>query len=191
MPSPAERPLLFLDVDGPLIPFGADAYPTYQPGDDSNPLLARLDPALGSRLTALPCDLVWATTWMTEANDCVAPRIGLPPLPVVSWPDEPDEEEQDTRNGLHWKTRALARWAAGRAFAWVDDEITDADRSWVAAHHPGRALLHRVDPREGLTDADFAVLGEWLSGRRAARSSRSPGRGRWSSPRSWTSARRP
>ncbi|WP_405731552.1 HAD domain-containing protein [Streptomyces sp. NBC_01537] len=162
MPSPAQRSLLFLDVDGPLIPFGADAYPVYQTGDDSNPLLTRLNPALGALLTALPCDLVWATTWMTEANDCVAPRIGLPPLPVVGRPEEPDEEERDTRNGLHWKTRALVRWAAGRTFAWVDDEITDADRSWVAAHHPGRALLHRVDPRQGLTDADFAVLGEWL-----------------------------
>jgi hypothetical protein len=26
-----------------------------------------------------------------------------------------------------------------------------------------QAPLHRVDPREGLTEADFAALGEWLS----------------------------
>ncbi|MEU2660897.1 amidohydrolase family protein, partial [Streptomyces sp. NPDC007325] len=30
---------------------------------------------------------------------------------------------------------------------WIDDELTDRDRAWVAAHHPGRALLLRVDAR--------------------------------------------
>ena len=48
----------------------------------------------------------------------------------------------------------LVDWTAGRPFIWVDDEITDADRSWVTTHHDGRALLHHVDPRHGLTDAD-------------------------------------
>ena len=46
--------------------------------------------------------------------------------------------------------------------AWVDDEITEADREWVAKHHSGRALLHRVDPSHGLTDEDFTVLDGWL-----------------------------
>ncbi|SFE34292.1 hypothetical protein SAMN05216251_102552 [Actinacidiphila alni] len=89
----APRPLLFLDVDGPLIPFGAtreehpDGYPTYVPQEASaNPLLARVDPALGRKLLALPCDLVWATTWEDEANECIAPLLGLPQLPVVTWP---------------------------------------------------------------------------------------------------------
>jgi hypothetical protein len=161
---------LFLDVDGPLIPFGAtlqqlpDGYPTYRTspeprGADANPLLARINPEHGPRLAALPCDLVWATTWMSDANECIAPRIGLPELPVVIWPEPSDEDEWD---GLHWKTRALLDWADGRSFAWVDDEIADADRAWVAAHHQGRALLLRVDPRQGLTDTDFATLDEWL-----------------------------
>ena len=81
---------------------------------------------------------------------------------MVDWPEPSDQDEQDEREGLHWKTRGLVRWAAGRPFAWVDDEITDTDRAWVAAHHDGRALLHRVDPRRGLTDADFTALGAWL-----------------------------
>ncbi len=167
----ARLPLLFLDVDGPLIPFGAtpaqlpDGYPTYQgygvpPGADANPLLARIDPGIGPRLAALVCELVWATTWMADANECVAPWLGLPQLPVVDWP-EPSEDAERAR--LHWKTRALVHWAAGRSFAWIDDEITDTDQAWVSAHHQGRSLLHRVDPRRGLTDADFAALDAWLA----------------------------
>ncbi|MER6469939.1 HAD domain-containing protein [Streptomyces collinus] len=159
--------LLFLDVDGPLLPFGAAdrAYPVYDrdlagapdPGPAEHPLLHRVDPALGRRLMALGCELVWATTWMDDANASLAPWLGLPPLPVVEWPDE--DEPPDL---LHWKTRPLVAWAAGRPFVWIDDELTEADRAWVAVHHPRPALLHRVDHRYGLTDADFTTVREWL-----------------------------
>ena len=111
MTGSGQRPLLFLDVDGPLIPFGASSgqYPTYLFDLDShaagsNPLLARVDPGHRPRLAALPCDLVWATTWAADSNEWLSPRLGLPQLPMVDWPDF---EEQDGRDRLHWKTRAL------------------------------------------------------------------------------------
>ncbi|WP_328451004.1 hypothetical protein OG780_22900 [Streptomyces sp. NBC_00386] len=164
-----ERPLLFLDVDGPLIPFGPS--PTRpetsdsgsDPGsealpDGGNPLLKRLDPTVGPRLMALGCDLVWATTWTEEANASVGPVIGLPRLPVVEWP----EATEAGPRGLHWKTRPLAERAEGRPFIWVDDEIGTVDRLWVAAQHERPCLLHRVSPSEGLTDTDFATLTNWL-----------------------------
>lgn len=95
------RVVLFLGVDGPLIPFGpsvdgprgASGSPASGSGcaachpAPGNPLLGRLDPAVGPRLLALGCDLVWASTWLDDANEVVAPRIGLPELPVVRWPD--------------------------------------------------------------------------------------------------------
>ncbi|HEY0699096.1 MAG TPA: HAD domain-containing protein [Micromonospora sp.] len=166
--GPADRPLIFLDVDGPLITFAAR--PTSQDGPAGlaaadlpdtfmNPLLDRLRPQDGRMLAGLGCQLVWATTWMADANEVVSPLIGLPDLPVVDWPDSDDEP----RHGLHWKTTSLIRWAAGRPFVWLDDEITDADRSWVAAHHPARALLHRVDPYVGFTGADFSAIRRWLA----------------------------
>ena len=34
-------------------------------------------------------------------------------------------------DGVYWKTPEIMAWADGRPFAWIDDEITDADREWV------------------------------------------------------------
>ncbi|MGW5196475.1 HAD domain-containing protein [Streptomyces spiralis] len=166
MTSAAGRPILFLDVDGPLIPFGSSSSHLQAPVSDSqvsldqgNPLLGRLDPGLGPRLMALGCHLVWASTWAEEANEAVAPCLGLPRLPVVEWPDACAD---DSPHGLHWKTRHLVEWANRRPFIWVDDEISAMDRLWVAAQHPGLSLLHRVDPTKGLVDADFSTLAGWL-----------------------------
>ena len=162
------RPLVFLDVDGPLIPFRARPAQRRDSSSDvaasargasGNPLVDRLDPADGRKLLGLGCQLVWATTWMADANEVISPRLGLPDLPVVEFPDIDDEPVR----GLHWKTMFLTQWAAGRTFVWIDDETTDVDRRWVASHHPGRALVHNVDPFIGLSDADFSSIRRWLA----------------------------
>ncbi|MDX3095832.1 hypothetical protein PV417_14940 [Streptomyces sp. ME19-03-3] len=159
-----ERPLLFLDVDGPLNPYATEptrrpeGYTTLRvpaPAGSARPLRVWLNPAHGEALLGLGFELCWATTWMAEANRWIAPVIGLPELPYVDFGAALFAYRPDL---VHWKTEALVAYAAGRRFAWVDDEQSAADADWVAAHHPGPALLHHVDPRVGLRAPDFAAL---------------------------------
>lgn len=169
------RPLLYLDVDGPLNPYAArperrpDGYTTHRMTPEGwlgrhhpwerhrvRPLRVWLNPGHGDELRELSdvFDLVWATTWGGDANTLISPVLGLPELPVVDWPGMFDESP----DGTFWKTRHVLAHAAGRPFAWVDDELGDADRAYVATRHPGSALLHRVDARHGLRPADFTAL---------------------------------
>jgi hypothetical protein len=164
--SPHPKPILFLDVDGVLIPYGqAETVPDSATvallGPDSDDwMLARIDPAHGPRLLALGCELVWATGWEDQANDDISPRVGLPRLPVVAWSSF---ELGRGSPGLHWKTRDLIAYADGRPFVWVDDELRGPDRDWVAWHHPGPALLHAINSHVGLTQADIGSITEWLA----------------------------
>ncbi|MET7701804.1 hypothetical protein [Streptomyces sp. NPDC005485] len=162
------RPLLFLDVDGPLNPYAArpsrrpEGYTTIRasvhPGE--RPLRVWLHPGHGRSLLALGFDLCWATTWMDAANRWIAPVVGLPELPYVDFTGALFVERPD---GVHWKTERIVAYAEGRAFAWVDDEQGPADDTYVAAHHAGPALLHHVSPRLGLREADFTALTEFAA----------------------------
>lgn len=179
------RPVLLLDVDGPLNPFAAkphrrpEGYRTHRlltpswvaaerarltawglPNKPPKSLRVWLNPDHGPSLSALPFDLVWATTWEDEANTYLAPVLGLPQLPVIIW----STPRAEPPGGVFWKTPGIVAWAGGRPFAWLDDQITEADHEWVTGHHAGPALLHRIDPRVGLRPEDFAVLAAWAAG---------------------------
>jgi len=167
------RPLLLIDVDGPLNPYAAK--PTQRPpgyrthrmrptgwdGPDTKPLRVWLNPAHGPALLALPFELVWCTTWQAQANDWIGPQLGLPTLEHVSF-DHVDSRQVPP--GLYFKTPTVVQWARGRPFAWVDDEVTDADREFVAARHQGPGLLLTVDARTGLLPTHFEQLLDWSQG---------------------------
>jgi hypothetical protein len=174
-PGRRPRPLLYLDVDGPLNPYAAKperrpaGYSTHRmkpegwlaqhpglPPAYVKPLRVWLNVDHGRELLKLAdlYDLVWATTWAAEANTFIAPVLGLPELPVVDWPTMLGTGP----GGTFWKTRYLVAHATDRPFAWVDDELDDTDRAFVTKYHDRPALLHRIDPRLGLRDTDFAAL---------------------------------
>ena len=145
-----ELPLLMLDVDGPLNPFGAmpdDCPPGYEQHSlmppswaaleelriaassrarEPLPLPVWLNPAHGARLLALPFELIWATTWEEEANEFIAPLVGLPALPCIAW----QQPRPVPRGRGCWKTPEVVAWAGGRPFAWVDDEVRREKRRY-------------------------------------------------------------
>jgi hypothetical protein len=172
------RPLLLIDVDGPLNPWAAkpsrrpEGYLTYRMRPTGwhlprqKPLRVWLNPAHGAQLLNLPFDLVWATTWAHEANEWIGPPLGLPKLPWISWPEglkRASSPYWKPAPAVFWKTRTIVENVAGRPFAWIDDDVTDLDREYVALHHDGPALLHHVDPRLGLLPADFETLTAWAN----------------------------
>jgi hypothetical protein len=149
------RPLLLLDFDGPLNPHRAEAIP---PGYERHEITegaktwrVLLNQQHGVELNALAgtFDLVWATSWEHGANRLLAPRLGLPELPVILWP-----ARTPVRRGS-WKAPYVADWVGDRPFVWVDDEIGAPEVERFAGDHQ---LVFAVDPRTGLTAADFAVL---------------------------------
>lgn len=163
------KPLLLVDVDGPLNPYAALMLPGTPDGyltcltrpagwDHGPPLPVLLNPAHGRALLGLAgrYELVWATTWRDEANVWIGPRLGLPRLPYVDWPSMCGRAPA----GTSWKTPHVVAYAAGRPFAWVDDEIGAPDREWVRGQG-AVALLLRIDPWTGLLPADFETLAAW------------------------------
>ena len=170
-PGPS-RPLLFVDVDGPLNPYAAKpvlrprGYRTHRmspvdwmrghPG--AEPLRVWLNPAHGPMLLSLPVELVWATTWGRDANEWIGPRIGLPELPVVDWPEGPAAGT----DGRLWKTGPVAAYAGERPFAWIDDQITAADIRWCEQRCPAPTLLLPIDPAVGLRAPDIDRIRGWL-----------------------------
>ncbi|MCZ1012038.1 hypothetical protein [Streptomyces lydicus] len=173
-----DRPLLLIDVDGPLNPYAAnpsrrpEGYvthrmrPTGWEHPRQKPLRVWLNPAHGAQLLALPFDLVWATTWAHEANEWIGPRLGLPDLPVIAWPGDQKTESSPywkSEPKVFWKTRTIVEYVTGHPFAWIDDEFSDLDRDYVALHHEGPALLHHVNPRLGLLADDFEALAAWAN----------------------------
>jgi hypothetical protein len=152
------RPLLLLDFDGPLNPHRGVSTPAgyerHEIVEGERSWVVRLNPWHGAELNALAdvFDLVWATSWEHGANRLLGPRLGLPPLPVIVWP-----ERVPVRRGS-WKTPYVEDWVGDRPFVWVDDEVGVDDQEFFGAGHQ---LVLGVDARTGMTAGDFGVIRAW------------------------------
>ncbi|MGW0809167.1 HAD domain-containing protein [Nonomuraea sp. NPDC002799] len=159
------KPLLLIDVDGVLNPMG-HATPDFRRyrctvGDEV--YTVHLNPRHGRRLLDLALatgsELVWATTWEQHANEWIAPRIGLPALPVISMTHDAPSE-----HGEMFKTPHVAAYAGRRPFVWFDDQVWAEDEEYLRVHQGlDDFLLIHVDPRQGLTSRHLGMAHEWLT----------------------------
>lgn len=167
MTSDRLRPLLLLDVDGPLNSTTSEpeslSHAAYRADTFAGvPVLVGTDhPQLLARL-AERLDLVWATTWEDAANQWWSPALGPPTLPVC--PMGLGALEKDVQDGVFWKTVDIANFVGTREFVWVDDDITPADADWLGRSCSQRFWLFRVDPATGLTLWDTDIICSLVDG---------------------------
>lgn len=151
-----ELPLLLLDVDGVVCPLGETA-------TDQVPIASayrslshhRLLPAWLAELAEV-FELVWATTWEHDANAILAPALGLPDLPVITFTGSV------VGPGETVKLPSIRRYVGERRFAWVDDRIGVDATAW-AAHRSAATFLRDIDPAAGLTRHDVDALLEFAT----------------------------
>lgn len=146
-----KAPLLLLDVDGVLCPFGGDCDAGLLHGPTGVEHI-RYAAQLPCRLERLAehFQLVWATAWEDEANDVLADALRLPQLPVIRFDDS-------TGPGESWKLPAIRRFVRDRPFAWIDDDIGFDAHAWAAGRGVPTLMLDILADR-GLLEPDVARL---------------------------------
>lgn len=158
------RPLVLLDVDGVLNPEVRPG-PGWQPHRAQSPIGTFdviLNPGHGRLLLEFAdragADLVWATSWEHYANHEIAPRIGLPELPVI------EVNAHTGAAGIHPKTPPVAEYVAGRPFVWFDDDLDPADTTFLERHGSvGHFRIIHVGPHHGLDEHHLRQAAAWLA----------------------------
>lgn len=164
--DPADpRPLLLVDVDGVVCPYGDEladpaAAGLQQVMIDYLPLW--FDAQISDRLERLgkAFQLVWCTAWEDRAARSLAQHLRLPALPVIYF-DEP------AAGDCHWKWPAIEAFAGDRPFAWIDDEVGEADLA-RAGRRSAPTLLVLIGGSRGLVESHVEELEDFAATIRAA-----------------------
>lgn len=137
------KPLLLVDVDGVLCPFGwgphnfdggtvsetlaSEIAEQHYPGYDySEEHYVHTSQENAKRLQRLSerFELAWCTGWLERANEVISPLHGLPELPVV--------EIRHFSPRIHWKHSAIEKFVKDRPYAFIDDDITRSGLEYAA-----------------------------------------------------------
>lgn len=160
LPSTATiKPMLLVDVDGVLNPYGFDQSPSgftpyhFFPEDDYPVLLTDTHGAWLCELGAV-FDMVWASAWEEEANRFIAPLFGLSRWPTIPFPPIPFDPAE--------KVPAIDLFVGDRHCAWVEDRMTKEAFDW-AVRRTAPTLLIDVEPSIGLTREMVEQLLDWAT----------------------------
>ena len=154
------KPLLAVDVDGVISLFGFDEAPDRQQAKFQliDGMVHCISLTAGERLRRLSeqFELFWATGWEERANDSLAPLLGLPHLPYLTF-------DGAARFGsAHWKLGPLDEYAGDRPLAWVDDSFDQSCFDWAQSRKPPTLLVPTESPL-GLEEAHAEALCRWAA----------------------------
>lgn len=166
-PSPDQRPLLLIDIDGVLnreVSNSVGKKLGYRRARISDPISGwrytmHLNPSDGAALLAMRdvFELAWCTTWRHAANGYIRTILRLPePLPVVDVNYERDDMS---------KVPAILRFAGDRPFVWLDDDVWDRDHDLLAAPDVPEHLVIRTHPVDGMTAEHLEQARAWAASR--------------------------
>jgi hypothetical protein len=166
----AQKPVLFVDVDGVISLFGfregyglaaGDApFENCPPGrlHSINGVPHYISGACAGHLERLATryELVWATGWEETANDYLPHLLGLPDhLPYLSF------DGRVRAGAAHWKIEAIGEYAGEhRPLAWIDDNVDESCRVWAEERSAPTLIIETVR-HEGMQDEHVALLLAW------------------------------
>jgi hypothetical protein len=172
------KPLLLLDVDGVLCPFGGEPPEGFeQHMIEEEGGWVYINPANAERLKRLmqSFNLVWATMWEGLANTHLLEPHGLEdPLPVIEFGTFHEGMDDEVRmtvrgpyvyGGMPFKLPWIKRHVGDQPFAWIDDDIVEEGMKWAAERAETiPTLFVLTEYHVGLTDEHVEELEEWAAG---------------------------
>lgn len=161
------RPMILLDIDGVLSPDMSNKR-RKKAGYRTRTVLgyrvhfnALHGPMLHSLARETDSELVWATTWETNANTWIAPLIRLHELPFIKVADSVWNADPD------WKFPSVQQYCEGRPVLWFDDDFDKYPKAmidFIEKRAGVPTMLYDIDSRDGLTKYDAEQAAIWLKG---------------------------
>lgn len=154
-----DRPLLFVDIDGVLNPYGGPCPDGYEedwlfPAEDEP---VRICSAHSPWLHELAqhYDLAWGTSWSEPDRRVLGTVLNLPAFVAAV-------ELPSGRFDAALKVPAVDLVAGNRALAWIDDLLSSEAHSW-AETRGAPTLLVPIAPAEGLRRHHVDQLVAWAA----------------------------